>query len=71
MKKLTPLQRNILEFIRGYFDGGERPPTVREIQTGLGIKHISTVQRVLKALEKKRYLKRRKGTARNIVLAER
>jgi SOS-response transcriptional repressor LexA len=70
MLKPTSLQINVLEFIRGYFEGSSRPPTVREIQTGLEIKNIGTVQRALKALETKRFIERRKNTARNIIILQ-
>jgi len=66
-KKLTKIQREILEFLvetksRGFV------PTLAEIAKHFSYKNRSTVQQHLKAIEKKGYIKRNSKIARGIEL---
>lgn len=66
-KKLTKIQRKILEFLvetksRGFV------PTLAEIAKQFGYRNRSTVQQHLKAIEKKGYIKRNSKLARGIEL---
>ena len=70
VRQLTTLQSNVLAFIEGYVEGhtADRPPTHREILTGLEIKNSGTLTRALDSLESKRFILRRQGSWRNIVV---
>ncbi len=57
MKKLTPAQQKVYDFIRLKKDDGI-PPTIREICEATGFKSTSTVHAHLNSLEKLGYIKR-------------
>jgi len=56
--KLTPRQREILEYIRGQIRERGYPPSVREIGEAIGLSSSSTVHGHLARLEEKGYLRR-------------
>lgn len=56
--KLTPRQREILEYIRRKIRDNGYPPSVREIGEAIGLSSSSTVHGHLARLEEKGYLRR-------------
>lgn len=70
-KRLTKRQQDILEFIRTFVDERGYPPTVREIQAGLGISSTSVVDYNLNVLEYLRFIRRNRNISRGIELLER
>lgn len=56
--KLTPRQREILEYIRAQIRERGYPPSVREIGQAIGLSSSSTVHGHLARLEEKGYLRR-------------
>ncbi len=66
MKKLTARQQVVYDFITEYYTEKEIPPTVREIADGLGFKSPNSVQEHLRLIEKKGFVKLRRGIARGI-----
>ena len=69
MEKLTKGQSRILGFIQGFQRKQNMNPTLREIMNHCKFKSIATVQDYLVRLEKKHYIKKRKGKARSIVVS--
>ncbi|MCX7623136.1 MAG: transcriptional repressor LexA [Thermomicrobium sp.] len=70
-KRLTKRQQEILEFIRAFVDEHGFPPTVREIQAGLGISSTSVVDYNLNVLEYLKLIRRNRNISRGIELLER
>lgn len=70
-KRLTKRQQEILKFIRTFLDEHGYPPTVREIQNGLGISSTSVVDYNLNVLEYLRFIRRNRNISRGIELLER
>jgi len=66
--QLTERQREIYDFIRSKIEGRGYGPTVREIGTAFDIKSPNGVMCHLKALEKKKLIKREGFSARAIEL---
>lgn len=64
---LTPRQREILDWVKDFIRENEMPPTVREIGGAFDIKS-SSVFELLKALEKKGYLRRGDRGARSLIV---
>lgn len=64
---LTPRQREIFDWVRGFIRKNGMPPTVREIGGAFDIKS-STVFELLKALERKGYLRRGDLGARSLII---
>lgn len=64
---LSPRQRETLQWVKDFIRKNRMPPTVREIGDSFGIKS-SSVFDVLKALERKGYIKREPRKARSIVV---
>jgi len=62
---LTERQRKILQFLKRYVSRRGYPPTLREIAQNFRIKWTQGIEKHLKALEKKGYIKRSSG-ARSI-----
>lgn len=62
------LETKILAFIEDYIKRNQRPPTVREIARALGFNSTSSVVYHLDRLEKAGFLKREKGSSRNLRL---
>ena len=71
MKSLTRRQQSILEFIEGFSEDHSYPPTIREIQEGLGISSTSVVDYNLKVLEQRDLIRRNRNISRGIELANR
>ncbi len=67
-RALTERQNEILEFIKEYTMRNLKPPTVREICKKFNFKSTNAVHSILKALEKKGYIKRANFKARNIII---
>jgi len=65
----TPRQREVLEWIKDFIRENSMPPTVREIGGAFRIKS-SSVFDLLKALEKKGYLRRGDLGARSLIVEE-
>ncbi len=68
MKKLSVKQRSILDFIGGFLNANNYPPTVRDIMAGCGISSTSVVDYNLKALSEKGHIRRRREVSRGIEL---
>jgi len=66
--RLTQRQNEAYEFIRGYIDRQQAPPTMKEIGAALGISSTNGVYKLLQALERKGWIERRKQEARGIRL---
>lgn len=71
MKPLTRRQQAILSFIEDFSDSHSYPPTIREIQEGLGISSTSVVDYNLKVLEQRDEIHRNRNISRGIELANR
>jgi repressor LexA len=63
-------RQRILQFIQQYTELHGRPPTIREIQLGLGISSTSIVDHHVRALEREGLIRRHKGISRGIALVE-
>lgn len=68
--KKKNLELKILAFIRDYIKHNQRPPTVREIAKELGFNSTSSVVYHLHKLEQTGFLKREKGSSRNLRLTD-
>lgn len=66
MKSLTPRQEGILAHIRQFIDDFGYPPTIRQIQTALGISSTSVVDYNLNILEREGHLRRDPDTSRGL-----
>lgn len=71
MKQLSRRQLAILEFIERFTDERSYPPTIREIQEGLGISSTSVVDYNLNVLEQHNLLRRNRNISRGIELTGR
>lgn len=71
MKPLTRRQQAILKYIEDFSDTHSYPPTIREIQEGLGISSTSVVDYNLKVLEQRDEIRRNRNISRGIELANR
>ncbi|CAN5723638.1 transcriptional repressor LexA [soil metagenome] len=69
MKPLTKRQQAILTFIEDFSLTHSYPPTIREIQEGLGISSTSVVDYNLKVLEQRDEIRRNRNISRGIELA--
>lgn len=68
--ELTPRQRETLAWIKSFIRENRMPPTVREIGGAFGIKS-SSVFDLLKALERKGYVRRGELGARSLIVEDR
>ena len=71
MKDLSRRQQAIHHFIEQFLDENDYPPTIRDIQTELGISSTSVVDYNLKALEARGMIRRNSKISRGIELANR
>jgi repressor LexA len=71
MKDLSRRQQAILRFIERFLDENDYPPTIRDIQTELGISSTSVVDYNLKALEARGLIRRNSKISRGIELVNR
>ena len=58
---LTPKEKNVLEFIESFISNEEVSPTYQEIKDHFGFASFNSVQRYLKQLSSKGYIKVPKG----------
>lgn len=71
MKDLSRRQRAILDFIGRFIDESGYPPTIRDIQSELGISSTSVVDYNLKVLESRNLIRRNRNISRGIELVGR
>jgi repressor LexA len=71
MKDLSRKQQAILHFIETFLEENDYPPTIRDIQTELGISSTSVVDYNLKALEARGVIRRNSKISRGIELVNR
>ncbi len=71
MKTLSRRQQAILQFIERFLDENDYPPTIRDIQSELGISSTSVVDYNLKALEARGLIRRNSKISRGIELVNR
>ncbi len=69
-KPLSERQQGILEFIHGFMDDHQFPPTVRDIQAGCEISSTSVVDYNLRILQRDGYLNRLPDVSRGIELLD-
>ncbi len=67
---ITKSQWRVLKYVRQQVEQKNNTPTIREIGDHLGIKSPNGVAGILKRLEAKGMIKRKKNRARSIVLTE-
>lgn len=68
MKDLSRRQQAILGFIERFLDDNDYPPTIRDIQSELGISSTSVVDYNLKVLEQRNQIRRNSKISRGIEL---
>ena len=68
VKQLSEKQLRILEFIQGFLEEHQYPPTVRDIQGGCEISSTSVVDYNLRILQREGHLKRQNEVSRGIEL---
>lgn len=71
MKGLSTKQQGILDFMRGFINEHDYPPSIRDIQVGCDISSTSVVDYNLKALERLGYIRRDREVSRAIELLDR
>ena len=71
MKTVSRRQQAILQFIERFLDDNDYPPTIRDIQSELGISSTSVVDYNLKALEARGLIRRNSKISRGIELMNR
>lgn len=71
MKDLSRRQQSIFQFIERFLEENDYPPTIRDIQTELGISSTSVVDYNLKALENRGVIRRNSKISRGIELVNR
>ena len=71
MKDLSRRQQAILDFIERFLDDNDYPPTIRDIQSELGISSTSVVDYNLKVLEQRNLIRRNSKISRGIELVGR
>jgi repressor LexA len=71
MDGLTNRQEQILQFIHDFTRVQKRPPAVREIGDGVGLRSPCTVYRHLESLEKFGFIRRDRNKARSIEIIDR
>ena len=70
MSELSTKQSQIMEFIRGFIEEKDYPPSIRDIQFGCGISSTSVVDYNLRRLEEKGLLRRDREVSRGIELLD-
>lgn len=71
MKGLSTKQQGILDFMRGFINEHDYPPSIRDIQVGCDISSTSVVDYNLKALERLGFIRRDREVSRAIELLDR
>src|SRR5574341_1295372 len=69
-KDLSVKQRRILEYIRGFINEHDYPPSIRQIQDACGISSTSVVDYNLKGLETRGVIRRDREISRGIEVLE-
>lgn len=67
---LSPRQRRVYEFIRGFIASNEQSPTIMEIAERFGYRSSGTVHRIVVILENEGLIKRTPLIARGLEIAE-
>lgn len=67
---VTPKQKRIFEFIRGYIESNEEAPTIAEIGRKFEMRSSASVHAVLTALEREGLIKRIPNVSRGIQIVE-
>lgn len=67
---LTPRQREVLDYIISEIERLQRPPTIRDLGTYLGLSSSNAVVQHLSALERKGFISRAANSSRAIVLTK-
>ena len=70
MKKLSPRQQSIFDFIAQFIQNHQYPPSVRDIQNGCNISSTSVVDYNLRILQREGYLRREAEVSRGIELLQ-
>ena len=70
MNEITARQKQVLEFIKEFINSHKYPPSVREIASHFQLGSAAGVHKHIKALEKKRYLRKENNLSRSIQLIE-
>src|ERR1044072_4481271 len=65
---ITAKQRRVYEFIRGYIESNDEPPTIAEIGKHFQISSSASVHGILLALEREGLIKRTTNISRGIKL---
>lgn len=65
---LTPIQRDVHQFMEDFRQHRGHPPSYREIADAVGLASLSSVSRHVRTLEKKGYLSREPGRPRTAVV---
>ncbi|MGB9722831.1 MAG: transcriptional repressor LexA [Chloroflexia bacterium] len=68
MRKMSERQRRILQYLEGFIREHGYPPSIRQIQTALGISSTSVVDYNLDLLEKRGLIRRQPRSSRSITL---
>jgi repressor LexA len=66
MKDISAKQRSIFEYIRGFIDQHDYPPSIRQIQEACSISSTSVVDYNLRILERMGYIRRDREVSRAI-----
>jgi len=66
LSPLTDRQRETYRFLVSYLESNERPPTLMEIATGIGVRSVNSVIKLLGHLEEKGYVSREPGRSRGL-----
>ena len=69
-RELTHKQAKIFDYIRNRIWSDGYPPTIREIAKSFGYSSLRTVQVHLEAMEKKGWIRKRKGLSRGLELID-
>ena len=67
---VTAKQRRVFEFIRGYIESNDEPPTIAEIGRHFQISSSASVHGILLALEREGLIKRTPNVSRGIVIVK-
>lgn len=70
MRRMSERQRRILHYLQGFIREHGYPPSIRQIQTALGLSSTSVVDYNLDLLEKRGLIRRQPRSSRSITLAE-
>jgi len=63
----TKIQRQILEYIKSYFNEHGYSPTLKEMARDLGDKNITTIHQHIQALQAKGYISKKENSPRSLV----